>query len=259
MKIGISLSGGGARGIAHLGVLQALEEVGIFPDVLTGASAGSIVGALYATGLRPRKILAILKEKSLLQIFSLSFPKKGMTDLRFLRQMFAKHIGHDDFDQLKTPLTVSVTNLNAGHTEYLNHGSLTQVVEASASIPILFKPVIIDNTNYVDGGLLDNLPAKPLIGQVDFSIGVNVMPIGDISNEKLKTGYAVMVRTFQLAVIANSMANYSLFDEVIEIEGIEKYSIFQIKKADEIYDLGYKNAQSALRRIQAHLNELSTT
>lgn len=255
MKVGISLSGGGARGIAHLGALEALAEVGIVPDVVTGASAGAIVGALYASGKKPKEILEILKEKSLLQLFSLQFPKKGMTDLRFLRQMFAKHIGHDDFEALNIPLIVSVTNLNAGRTEYWSQGSLSKVVEASASIPILFKPVMMDGVNYVDGGLLDNLPAKPLSGQVDFSIGVNVMPIGDISNEKLKTGYAVMVRTFQLAVIANSMANYELFDEVIEIDGIDQYSIFQIKKADEIFALGYENGKKAVERILTHYSK----
>ncbi len=244
MKLGISLSGGGARGIAHLGVLQALEENGIYPDVLSGASAGSIIGAFYAAGLRPKEILKILKGKSLLNLFSLSFPKRGMTTLKFLKPMLLEHIGHDDFEKLKIPLYVSVSNLNSGKAEIWNSGSLSQIVEASSSIPILFKPIVINEQNYVDGGLLNNLPAHPLVDEVDYAIGVNVMPVGEVSNDKLKTGYSVMIRTFQLTVIANSRTNYPLFDEVIEIDGIDDYSIFQIKKADEIFSLGYKSVEN---------------
>lgn len=251
MKIGISLSGGGARGIAHLGVLQALSEAGIRPNVITGASAGAIIGAFYAAGYQPLEILKILKSKSLLHLFSLRFPKKGVTDLRFLREMLLQYIPHDDFQRLNIPFFVTITNLNTGKAESWNTGSLSRVVEASSSIPILFKPVILEDANYVDGGLLDNLPVKSLLDTVDFSIGVNVMPVGGVNNSQLRTGYAVMVRTFQLTVVANSKANYPFFDDVIEIEGIDEYSIFQIKKASEIFELGYKSGEKAVNRIQS--------
>src|SRR4026207_977840 len=103
-KIGIALSGGGTRGVVHIGVLKALEENGIFPSIISGCSAGSIVGAMYAQGYSPSEILSIASERSLLWMFSLRLPTKGFVTHTFLRKMLKRYITVDSFEELKKPL-----------------------------------------------------------------------------------------------------------------------------------------------------------
>ena len=130
-KIGIALSGGGARGIAHIGVLQALDENGVFPDVISGTSAGSIVGALYASGKTPLEILKVVEKSKVYKTIKFGMPLKGLTDLSYLAKLLSENIEKDSFESLSRKLFIAVSNLNSGELEIINKGKLFDVVVAS--------------------------------------------------------------------------------------------------------------------------------
>lgn len=234
--IGISLSGGGARGIAHIGVLQALEELGIFPDVISGTSAGALVGALYASGQKPAEILRIFKDSSLRKLFRVSLPTIGLSDNRYLREVMAEVIGIDDFAALQKPLYISVTNLTTGQCEIVSEGKLFDVAVASCSIPILFKSVKIGESIYADGGLMNNLPVEPLIDTCDRVIGVNVTPVDH--EGKLGNLLDIGSRVLELSLWANVEPRLQQCDIKLEPQA-DEYGLFDLSKAQEIYEAGY--------------------
>lgn len=117
MKTGISLSGGGAKGIAHIGVLQALMDHDIQIDMIAGTSAGAIIGALFAAGIPAKDMLSSIRNTNFLRIFGLNWPDKGLGDMSYLKQLLEKLLKDDSFEALSKPLYVPVMNLNTGQVE----------------------------------------------------------------------------------------------------------------------------------------------
>ncbi|MFI5171583.1 MAG: patatin-like phospholipase family protein [Chitinophagales bacterium] len=245
-KFGITLSGGGARGIAHIGVLQALESAGIFPEIISGCSAGAIVGALYCEGYSPRAIFSMIENKSIYSVIKMGLPNKGLMELSFFKKVLNDHIGHDSFEQLKKPLYISVTNLNTGKCEIISSGKLTQYIIASQSIPLVFKPVSIGDHLYVDGGVLNNLPVEPIRDLCEVLIGVNVIPIHPTN--KLGGMRDVGFRVMNLSLMTNMESRIRQCDYMIEPPTAE-FSIFNINKGKLIYDAGYEAALPIAERI----------
>lgn len=236
-KIGIALSGGGVKGFAHLGVLKALEEKGIEADMISGTSAGAIVGSLIASGKKPMEIMELINESNFFDFAKLAIPDRGFLSLENMTDNLTKILKINKFSELKIPFYAAAANIYTGEIKYFNQGDLVKIVQASSSIPVLFSPVEINGQLYVDGGLFDNLPIAPLKGQCDIIIAVNVMPVE--FEEELKTMIDVAIRTFQLK---NNLKNEKVKKEAdiyIEPEGIDKYNILNTKYSQELFDLGY--------------------
>jgi NTE family protein len=197
-RTGIVLSGGAARGFSHLGVLQALNESNIYPDIISGTSVGAIVGSLYADGNKPYEILSLLSKNSRLDYFSLTMPKEGLLQISGLIKILKETLRAKTFEELKIPLFVTATDLNNGRIVYFSSGELLRPVIASSSIPVLFKPLIIDNVFYVDGGVMNNMPIEPLENICEIIIGSYVNPIGN--ENSFSSLINVAVRTFQLSM-----------------------------------------------------------
>lgn len=246
-QFGLCFSGGGARGIAHIGVLQALDEQNIVVQNIAGASVGAIIGTLYAADISPKDILRIFKDSSLTRLFKISVPTLGLTDNSYIIDMLTEIIGRDNFSQLKKNMFISVTNVNKGCVEIISEGPLFEIVAASASIPILFNPRRINNNSYVDGGLLNNLPIEPLKERCDHIIGVNVTPINE--NEHIENLFDLGYRCLDLILWNNVQPRLNQCDIIIEPQTNE-YGFFDLKKADEIYLLGYEAACLAIPRIK---------
>lgn len=246
IKIGLCLSGGGAKGIAHIGVLKALREVGIFPDLVAGTSAGSVVGALYAAGKTPEEMIDFVRDGSLFKIYKVIMPSDGLTKLTYLKEKLQAAIPNDSFEGLTRPLYVAVTNLITGNMEIKSSGPLFDVIMASSSIPLVFSPVEIDGQMYVDGGMLANFPVQPLIGQSDVIVGVNLMPQEPISEKSVQNIIGIATRCFSLSVWSNTQPQLQHCDLVISPPNIEQYNIFQFSRYKELVELGY---ESALDRI----------
>lgn len=236
-KIGIAFGGGGARGFAHLGVMEALLQKGIKPDVYSGVSAGSIVGAFMAAGYAPKEVLAILNDKKLTDYTQVGLPVMGLLKLDKLMDYMSEHLGDIDIADLRTPLFIGVANLTKGRSQYFNTGHLPTIVEASSSIPVLFAPVEIDGDLYVDGGVFDNIPIDPLLGYCEKIIAINVNPVENI--ESITNLIQVATRTFQLSVNSSLDDVRELVDLLIEPDGLESFDLLDITRSHELFDLGY--------------------
>lgn len=254
-KIGVSLCGGGALGFAHLGALQALEEHGIKPDMVAGASMGSLIGSLYCAGYRPQEILALVEKHHLDRFSNLTSirrdSRRGFFGWRTIRQLMRQLIPHDHFDSLQTPLAVSLTNLTTGQVEYAAHGpKLKEYVMASASLPGVFEALEIDSMIYVDGGLLDNLPTRPLHDAgCDFVIGIDVMdyPVG----KAVGSAKEVVLQTVLLFNGENNRSHAGQCNWYIHFDTASKYDIMSFEAYRELYQLGYK-ATTEYLKLHAH-------
>ncbi|MFC2080311.1 patatin-like phospholipase family protein [Bacteroidota bacterium] len=241
---GIVLSGGAVRGFAHLGVLKALHEADMIPDVISGVSAGSIVGAFYADGYEPEEILEIFESKNFYKLIGILFRGSGLFDTRGLKKLLKNNLKARTFDQLKKPLFIAATNLISGRVEYFSQGSLIDKVLASSSIPVVFKPQKIKGIPYVDGGLINNLPLAPIKGKCKKVIGVNVTPLEE--NPKLKRISDVAIRSFHISIAKSAQENKEIFDIYIEPEELKDYGYINLKKGQELFDIGYKVAVKVL-------------
>jgi NTE family protein len=243
-KTGLVLSGGGARGFAHLGVIEALAENGIRPDVISGVSAGSIVGAFIAAGKSPLEILKIFKKGGFLKYTKLHLPKNGLLKLDGLREVIESEIEANKIEELKTPLFIGISNLNTGGIEYRASGPLSLTVLASSSIPILFAPIEIDGQYFVDGGLMNNIPIAPVKDLCDELIVSNITPL--LPNVTTKNLIQVASRTFHMTINANISEARESATIFVEPAGIDKYELLSSSHADELFELGYNSTQAVL-------------
>jgi len=244
-KTGLVLSGGGARGFAHLGVLQALEENGLKPDLISGVSAGAIVGAFYADGYLPYKILEMFVEKKIFSLVKLTFSTEGFLKMTGLKELIKDYLRAATFEDLKIPLIIAATNMTKGEMVYFKQGRLFDKIIASASIPILFEPYKIDGDVYVDGGVFDSMPVSPILGKCEKIIGVNINP--RFEQKKLNGLIRIAERSFYLRVNSHVQETMKECDIFIEPKALKNYGLFDVKKAHKMFDIGYAEAQKVLK------------
>ena len=237
-KVGVTLSGGGVRGYAHLGFVQGLHERGVKPQIYSGVSAGAIAGAFLADGYSPKEAFQILKKKGIFSYTKVQWPMDGLLSLDGLREEIGKHISAQNLEDLSIPMVVGVSNLNTGMIEYHSKGNVCEWVVASSSIPVLFSPQKINEQIYVDGGLLDNLPGGAIREQCEQLIGINVSPIHH--SETLGSLLKVAIRTFQISVDVTSRTGRDLCDLYIEPKGIGDIELLDTKSTDKVFKLGYE-------------------
>ena len=180
-KLGLALSGGGARGLAHIGVLKSLEEAGIQPDYLAGTSMGGVIAAGYASGLSPDELEQIANEHStarkLLRMADPAIPLNGLFQGGRLIKFFERYLNDSTFDDMRIPLTLVAVDLNSGQEVHLREGSVIEALRATVSVPGLLAPVERDGQRLVDGGLLNNLPVDVVREMgADVVLAVDVCP-----------------------------------------------------------------------------------
>lgn len=240
---GLCLSGGGALGFAHIGVLQALEDRGIFVNHIAGTSMGAIVGTLYAAGYTPAEMLQMIKDDKLYKITKLMtfrpiLLKSGLSNHSMLRSLIKELIPHNSFDQLKKRMNICVVNLTKAEWEIVSEGDeLDKWVAASASIPGVFEAIIHNDTYYVDGGLLNNLPAQGLEDYCQTIIGVDVIP--HIVPTELNKPTDTLVSSIRAMQHQNSHEGRELCRFLIEPKCIEKHHEFSFEAFQDIYQSGY--------------------
>lgn len=238
MKVGLVLSGGGARGISHIGVIKALEEFGVHIDCVAGTSAGSIVGSLYAYGHNPDKILEIILSSSFFKSLRPAWTWTGLLSLDGLRDILLKHMPENTFESLKKPMMVAATDIKKGKSEYFSAGELVPTILASSCVPAVFNPIPFNGNLYVDGGILDNLPARIIRTQCDLLIGSNCNYInGDF---EVKNFRSVIERSLMMGIDANTGNNKMLCDVLIDPPLVGKVSGFDVSKAKELFEIGYQ-------------------
>jgi NTE family protein len=245
-KIGLVLSGGGVRGIAHLGVLKALNEGDIFPDYISGVSAGALAGVFYSDGYKPDEIFEIFYNSKVFDFTRAAIPRKGFMSLEKTKEILRDSIWAKDFKDLKTPLFVAASNLNDGKIDYFDKGELMDPILASISIPVLFKPTMINNKTYVDGGVFDNLPTSPIKDKCSILIGSHVNPQKEEND--LESIISIAERTFHLAIGSSVQENSKDCDIFIEPPELRNYGMFKLDHAKEIYNIGYQATKDLLSK-----------
>jgi NTE family protein len=238
MTTGLVLSGGGARGVAHIGVIKALEEIGVKIDMISGTSAGSIVGCLYAAGMKPEEMLSAVSALSIFRSVRPAWTWSGLLMMEGLVAILKKHVPDNKFSSLKIPLTVAATDVRKGEIHYFSEGELIPAITSSCTVPGVFKPVAINDCIYVDGGLLDNLPVRPIREKCDFVIASHCNHVGPEFDERSLR--AIIERSLLLAIGANTTSSRMQCDVVIEPPKMSRFSGFEMGKAKEMYETAYK-------------------
>ncbi len=241
-RIGLALSGGGARGYAHLGVVKALYERNIRPEIFSGTSAGALVGLFLANGWDPQDIFDFFKDKKIFDVSRLTIPKNGLMNMKNAREKFEKELDIEDLNETRHPFYVCVTNMTKGKVEYLNKGPAVDIVLASAAIPVLFAPVNLGEDLYSDGGIFDNLPVDPIRDKCEKLIAVDVNPIFEKADLTSLAGIAS--RTFSLTVNSTISEHKEKCDLWIEPEGLYKYKILGFNNHQELFEKGYECASN---------------
>jgi len=247
LKIGLALSGGGARGIGHIGILKALEEFGIKPNIISGASSGAIIGALYASGLSSDEILKQFTNNRFLTYFRPAF-SNGFIKMNNLVNLYLEYFPTNSFEDLKIPLVVNATDLNRGKTIYFSKGELITPILASCCIPVMFQPVEFEGLTLADAGILNNLPVEPLLQSCDFIIGAHTNPFD--SSQPLKSIKSVMERSLLLAIHTNVKEKIKYCDIFIEPPHLNKFTTFDIGKAKEMFQIGYDYTMSMKEQFE---------
>jgi NTE family protein len=197
-RVGLALSGGGARGLAHIGVLKVLEQEGIAVDLLAGTSMGGIVAAAYAAGLTPafmeQEALRMSNPRRLLSLADPTLPRRGLFEGQKVVDYLSRHLGECTFDSLRCPLSLIAVDLEKREAVTLNEGRVIDAVRATMALPGLFKPVEQESQGdrqlLVDGGLLDNLPAD-VTRQMGADVVIAVDVIGGNST------FSAMIKTLR--------------------------------------------------------------
>lgn len=193
-QVGLALSGGGARGLAHIGVLKVLEREGIPVNFLAGTSMGGVVAAAYAAGLTPElmeeEALRMTSPRRLLSLADPILPRRGLFEGQRVTDYLVRHLGECTFDNLQCPLSLTAVNLENGEAVVLEEGRVVDAVRATIALPGLFRPVERDQQLLVDGGLLDNLPAD-VVRRMGADVVIAVDVIGDT------TTFSAMIQTMR--------------------------------------------------------------
>lgn len=246
-KIGLALGGGGARGFAHLGVIKAMNEYGIQPDIISGTSAGAIVGAMIAAGHTTEECLQFFSDKKIRHFARPTVSKKGILIMSGLEERLTDFLKVKTFEELNIPLVVTASDINGAAPVHFSSGSLIPCIIASSSIPIVFTPKEIDHIDYVDGGIFMNLPVRPIRDICETIIAVEINSID--TNVKITNMLEMATRSFHLGVSSNTDIDKNLCDILIAPRRMTKFSIFDLEHVNDIYEAGYKAAKKILKNF----------
>jgi len=244
MKVGLVLSGGGARAAMHLGTIRALEEYGIEINLIAGTSAGAVVGALYAQGYTPEEGLEIVSEFKLFRTFQIARGGNGLLRLSKAEQLLHPFFPENSFSSLRIPTLITATDILRAETVSFDRGPLLPPMLASCCLPGLFEPYSFQERQLVDGGVLNNMPVEYVEPHCDFIIGAHCNPFQ--VNPTLKSAFEVAYRSLLLAVHNQNLRRLSKCNLLIEPPQLTRYSLFDFKKMKSIYQIGYEYALQVL-------------
>ncbi|MBD5214847.1 MAG: patatin-like phospholipase family protein [Bacteroidales bacterium] len=250
-RLGVALSGGGARGFAHAGALKALEEAGIRPDVIAGVSAGSVVAVMYAAGVRPDDMVRIFSEGKFGDFARFSARGGGLFRITRFKQHVLKQLnGIERIEDLHIPTYIGVTDIDNGQAVEFHEGPIGDIMQASCSMPIIFHPVEMNGVKYVDGGVLHNLPSWILRDKCDYLIGLNCSPM-----KSYRPGNSLLdiaMRTYDLMSKGQQAEDIKLCDLQVEMSELSHYKVFNLKKINTVFLDGYVQMRAALKKIDVN-------
>ncbi|MFA5309471.1 MAG: patatin-like phospholipase family protein [Dehalococcoidales bacterium] len=268
-KVGLALSGGAARGMAHVGVLDVLHEAGIPIDMIAGTSAGAVMGAVYASGMDMQKMIEKAldaKWKKFTPLVDPSFPKTGLLKGAKIKSLLASFMGGElDFKDLKIPFTCVATDIDTGEEVLMDRGPLLDALRATISVPGIFAIVERGGRYLVDGGLTTPVPVHVVKNMgADFIIAVNVN--ADVSDRMGKSGIkrvkkhkepnilSILMQSFYITTYSLARRTMEEADVIIEPD-MPHIGTSDFSKAEEMIEKGRQAARAALPEIRRKLGE----
>jgi NTE family protein len=256
-RVGLALGGGAARGFAHVGVIQVLEEAGIKPDLVVGTSAGSLVAALYASGRTGAQLLLTAEsmEEAALTDWMLPFLNRGVIKGEALARFVSRQVDGKPIESMPMPLGIVATNLQTGQGVLFQRGDTGTAVRASSSVPAVFQPVRIGGQDYVDGGLVAPVPvrqARQMGAELVIAVDISSIPEGNLANDTLQ----ILLQTF--AIMGQSINQV----ELREADVVIRPALQGVKSADfaarqRSIEAGRQAMRLALPRLRERLTALS--
>lgn len=251
-RLGLALGGGSARGLAHIGVLKALDEAGYRADMLAGTSAGALVGVFYAAGFSPWQIEEVALKVRDIDVADLnSANKRGMFAGEALQRLVNEQLRQQAIERLRIPFCAMATQLSNGEANALRSGDAGLAVRASCAIPGVFVPALVNGREMVDGGLVSPLPVRPVRAMgADFviAIDVGVPPKNDIGAGL----YEVILQSFEIMGRALSQLEGQQADLLIRPD-TSRYSSTDFNARKEMIQAGYEAGRRALPELARHL------
>lgn len=248
--LGVALSGGGARGFAHVGALMAIEEAGLKPDIIAGVSAGSVIAVLYASGMPLDQMTKIFENKGFSDFTNMSVGDGGLMRIdkfkKHIMRSISKYGDFKNLEDLKIPTYIGATDIDNGQPVEFHSGPIGERMAASCSIPIIFKPVKIDGVNHVDGGVLRNHPVWIIRDKCELLIGVNVSPMRTPSTKKMSL-LDVAMRTYNLMAKSNQAEDMALCDLSVQTPELSSYKVFDLKHIKAVVTSGYIHTRRAIK------------
>jgi len=210
-RIGLALGGGAARGFAHVGVIQVLEEAGIRPTLVTGTSAGSLVAALYASGKSGAQLQQIAEtmEEATIADWTLQIFTRGVLRGEALAKYVNTQVGQKPIEAMVIPLGIVATDLNSGNDVLFQRGDTGTAVRASSAVPAVFQPVKVGSREYVDGGLVSPVPvraARKMGAELIIAVDISTPPEASAANGTLE----ILLQTF--TIMGKSISTIELKD-----------------------------------------------
>ncbi len=251
-KIALALGGGAALGYAHIGVLQVLEEEGLRPDLVTGASMGSIVGGYYCAGVPLDSILLEAEDLNIFKLIDWKFGKRGFFEWKKVRKRLNRRLEGLRLEGLETEFIPVATDLYTGERVLLRTGRLVEAMLASATIPGLYQPLIIDGRTLVDGGLVDEVP---ILSARD--AGADVVIAVDVSHPLLKEEITGAIDVMRQAYFILQMHNVNHRRDQVDVlirpdlEDLDFRSFSQVRQAVAVGRAAALEALPEIRRVVA--------
>lgn len=247
--IGFALSGGFIKGFAHLGVMQSLLEHDIQPDILSGTSAGALAAAFYADGNEPHEVLNFFAGHKFQDLTKLVIPKVGLFELDEFVDFLRSSLKAKRLEELQLPLIVTATDLDHGRMTHFHKGDIAERIAASCCMPVLFAPVKIDGVNYVDGGLMMNLPVSTIRRICHKVVAINVSPL--LASKYKMNIVSIAMRSYNFMFRSNAIPEREKADLLIEPYNLAGYSNTELEKAEEIFLQGYQSANDYLALLKS--------
>ena len=224
--------------------MKYLDEVGLRPEIIAGTSAGSIMGAFYASGYAPEEIHELLSQTGFMQMTSFTTKGGGIFSTTKFLQLLKKNLRHRKLEDLPTPMRIVATDLNRGEPHVFTEGPLAKIILASSSIPILFCPVEIDGHTYVDGGLFRNFPVTAIREDCEEVIGMNLGPVQ--SAEIPMNIKDIANRAWELIFRQNTTPDCAACDYLLETSEVMKFGMFEVSASEQLMKIGYELAKAEL-------------
>jgi NTE family protein len=254
-RVGLALSGGVAKVVAHVGILRALIEASVPIHAIAATSGGSIIGALLAAGFSIDEMEEMAREISWRRLTRVTIPRMGLLSNEKLGKFIEERVGDLHFEQLKIPFAVVAADLTTGRKAVFTRGRLGPPIRASCSIPQLFAPLMIEGNLIADGGLVEYLPVETLeeLG-CDFKIAVNLGGIHNWHMEDPRNFLEVALRVVGFVSQRNARVSEQRADYVIRPD-LSGFGPYDLHRSDELIRVGYEYGRQAVPSILALLRE----